>query len=251
MALLATIKNIWSHSPGFLKYLYFLFGLGSYAMCVLTIFHFAVFLHAPPAPKTSSDFHADVLTDIALLAGFVFQHSLLASQPVKNLFHAGNLGFLHRCCYVLSTALVLEVVMLFWRPLHTGTIWRLEPHSSPEKIVQAVYIAGWIGVCLQTWLMDHFELFGLKQISYALQGYEDPMAEKNPSAQVLYSHYRHPMFVCVLAVLWASPIMTFDRFSLALVFTVYQLIANGIDEQDIQYVEFQLVSGFRRLRSAK
>lgn len=77
------------------------------------------------------------------------------------------------------------------------------------------------------------------------------MAAKNIEAQQLYRHMRHPIMVAFLAVMWISPIMTLDRAIFALAMTIYQLLANSISQEDIDYVEDTLWSSFQSLKASK
>jgi len=220
-----------------------IWGLTIYVMCIATLFHVGRFLfHAQPrffwpdyVPVES--WATSLVVDLLLIFLFCGQHSFMASSLMKDIWNNSNVQLFQRSTYTLATAVVLEILVSFWKPIEY-VMW--DWGSSWDSTLFIIYICGWFLILLETLMMDHFELLGLKQIYFAVQGWNEPMKYKNNLVETLYSHSRHPILLGLLIILWSTPVMTVDHFFLCLVFIFYELLWNNIDKDDIQYVEDSL-----------
>jgi len=194
----------------------------------------------------------NLLINIILLLGFVFQHSCMASPRVKSLWKFSHFSHLERATYVLATSIALEVMMVLWR--RTNTRWVLWSVTS-ETICWFLNLAkwtGWFAIIVESFTMDHLELLGLKQIWWKSKGIWDfensnPMTEKSIPTQSLYSHLRHPLVTWLMLVLWCVDYMTLDRFIISLVFTIYLFAKNAVTEQDASHVFDRIHSNYYSL----
>jgi len=173
--------------------------------------------------------------DIALIALFGLQHSVMARRGFKRWWMQTVPPPLERSVYVLAASVVLMILFLFWRPIDT-IIWTV---SSPAlyDILWVGFWAGWLTVLLSTFLINHFELFGLQQAWYHLRGREAaPPTFRQP---FFYKWVRHPLYLGFFLAFWSTPEMTAGHLLLAVGLSIYMLIA-------IRYEETDLVSLFGR-----
>ncbi|XP_036433824.1 nurim [Colossoma macropomum] len=183
--------------------------------------------------------------DLALLALFSVQHSLLAWAPVKKACQSA-LGVLNRAMYCSTTALALQVLMRWWQPVTSAPcLWSVR--SAPwdiwfPLICFVVHFLCWAIICSILLIFDYPELLGLKQVYYECLGLGDPLSLKSPRAQRLYAHLRHPVCVELLLVLWLLPTLPLDRCVLAAYLSFYLALAHSLDAQDCAYLSTQLHS---------
>jgi methanethiol S-methyltransferase len=179
------------------------------------------------APAAGTVFSA-VLIDLALLALFGVQHTVMARPGFKKALTAGVPKLLERSTYLLASNALLLLLYWQWRPL-PETVWASEG-------VLAIVLTGlfWLGIVLvlvTTFLIDHFDLFGLRQSFAYLTGKPVPTYQfVTPS---VYKMVRHPLYVGWLLMFWAAPVMSQGRLLLAGVWTVYILIAIRYEERDL------------------
>ncbi|XP_076862344.1 nurim [Brachyhypopomus gauderio] len=183
--------------------------------------------------------------DLALLALFSAQHSLLAWTPVKRVSQS-VLGVLNRAMYCFTTALALQVLMHCWRPITSAPcLWSVR--TAPwdiwfPLICFTVHFLCWAVICSILLIFDYPELLGLKQVYYECLGLGDPLSMKSPRAQRLYAHLRHPVCAELLLVLWLVPTLSLDRCVLAMYLSLYLALAHTLDAQDCAYLSAQLHS---------
>lgn len=212
----------------------FLYGILSYAV------FFAVFLYgigfiggfltptSLDARPSGSVAHALTL-DFALLALFALQHSGMARPAFKAWWRKYVPEAAERSTYVLLSSLALALVYLYWEPIE-GTIWSA-PAGLARNLVLSLYLFGWLLLLYTTFLIDHFDLFGLKQVWRRLNDrtYRAPVF-RTPS---LYKFVRHPLYIGWLTIFWAAPTMTVAHLVFAMVTTAYILIAIRWEERDL------------------
>jgi len=172
---------------------------------------------------------ASLLIDLALLGLFAVQHSVMARPGFKRLFTRIVPEPAERSTYVLFSSLALILLFWQWRPLG-GVIWSIES-AAGQAVAYALFAAGWGIVLWTTCLINHFDLFGLRQVWLYLRGKEyTPMAFKTPGP---YKMIRHPMYIGWFLAFWATPVMTATHLLFALMTTAYILVAIVLEERDL------------------
>lgn len=170
-----------------------------------------------------------LLIDVVLLSIFAIQHSGMARQRVKDAITRFIPAPLERCTYVLFSSLALLLLFWQWRPIG-GIIWQAN-HFLGQTLLDSVYAFGWVLMLSATCLVDHFELFGLRQVYLYWHG--QPYRGPSFVTPGLYRHIRHPLYLGWLLVCWATPIMTVGHLVFALISTAYILLAIQLEEKDL------------------
>ena len=167
--------------------------------------------------------------DLSLLAAFALQHSGMARPAFKTWWKRFVPEAAERSTYVLLSSLALAALYVYWQPIG-GVVWSV-PDGAPRDVVIGVYLFGWLLLLYTTFLIDHFDLFGLKQVSrrFANKAYRAPVF-RTPS---LYKLVRHPLYIGWLTIFWAAPTMTVAHLIFALATTAYILIAIRFEERDL------------------
>ncbi|XP_051899764.1 nurim-like [Pristis pectinata] len=188
-----------------------------------------------------------LLFNLALLMFFILQHSLMATETVKN-WTLAAFGVLQRSLYVFCTAASLQLLMGYWKPIQTAPLlWNVcrEPYATWFPLICfIVHIIAWLIIFSIVLIFDYAELMGLKQVYYHCLALGDPMELKSQRAQRLYSHLRHPVFLEFLVILWLVPSLSLDRLLLSATFTLYLICGHGLDQQDYHYLRSQLNKKF-------
>jgi protein-S-isoprenylcysteine O-methyltransferase Ste14 len=167
--------------------------------------------------------------DLGLLAVFAVQHSGMARPAFKRWWTRIVPEPAERSTYVLVSSLLLVGLFVFWQPIG-GVVWRV-PEGWPHAVVLGLYLFGWALLLYTTFLIDHFDLFGLKQVWRRLRGsaYRPPQFH-TPS---LYKVVRHPLYIGWLTIFWAATTMTVAHLVFAVMTTAYILIAIQLEERDL------------------
>jgi protein-S-isoprenylcysteine O-methyltransferase Ste14 len=176
--------------------------------------------------------------DVGLIALFGLQHSIMARQGFKRWWMKIIPPPIERSVYVLAASIVLMILFVLWRPID-GIVWSVNPitHRVVNDLIWVVFWAGWLTVLLSTFLINHFELFGLQQAWFHLRGHDaEPPKFHQP---LFYKWVRHPLYLGFFLAFWATPQMTVGHLLLAGGMSVYMLIA-------IRYEEHDLISLFGR-----
>jgi methanethiol S-methyltransferase len=168
--------------------------------------------------------------DLALLAGFAVQHSGMARPAFKRWWTKMVPEAAERSTYVLFSSLLLVGLFVLWQPIG-GVIWSVPQDTVGFGVVVGVYLFGWALLLYATFLIDHFDLFGLAQSWRALTGktYTAPKFH-TPS---LYKVVRHPLYIGWLIIFWSAPTMTISHLVFAIMTTAYILIAIQFEERDL------------------
>lgn len=209
-------------------------GLGSYLLFLLaTIYGISFTLGGllpvpvalPPAPLVPA-----LLLDVGLLSLFGVQHSLMARSGWKQWWTSIIPPSLERSLYVLLASCILLALFWFWEPIPT-VIWQI---GNPllQASLYGTCLAGWGLVVLTSFQIDHFELFGLRQVWHAIR--RQPQASPEFRIPFLYRFVRHPMMSGFLLVFWATPHMTVDRLLFALGMSLYILIGTAFEERALR-----------------
>ena len=180
------------------------------------------------------------IIDLALIALFGVQHSVMARPGFKAWWTRIVPPPIERSVYCLAAAAVLGVLFVLWHPI-AGTVWDIT-NPAARTALWALFGMGWVIVFISTWLISHFELFGLSQVWRNWRGSEAPAVKLTTPA--FYRLVRHPIYSGFLLAFWATPTMSYGHLLLAAAMTVYVLIAIGHEERDLigefgdDYVEY-------------
>lgn len=177
----------------------------------------------PPAPLGQA-----IVVDLSLLVLFAVQHSTMARPAFKHWWATVLPVACRRSSYVLLSSLILLLLFWQWRPIPV-LVWKVEGLAA--SVVVGAYWLGWLIAVASTFMIDHFDLFGLRQAFVALRDKEAPgPAFKTP---LLYRIVRHPLMLGFLLVFWAGTEMTVGRLLSATVMTAYILIGLHLEERDL------------------
>ena len=210
-----------------------IYGLASYFIFSLSFGYAPAFIGNFLVPK-SIDVGPDtgpaqaVLINVILLGAFAIPHSVMARPAFKRWWTRIIPASCERSTYVLISSALLILIFWQWRPI-TTTIWRVEGWAA--AMLTAIFWMGWLIALLSTFQIDHFELFGLRQVFDALRGAANRVqALKTP---LLYRLVRHPLMLGLLLAFWATPHMTAGHLLFAVMNTVYILVGVRLEERDL------------------
>jgi protein-S-isoprenylcysteine O-methyltransferase Ste14 len=222
----------------FNRILVFAYGLASYAVFFATFLYAIAFIGnfqvAGLVPVTldgppRASFGTALLIDLGLLALFAVQHSLMARPFFKRWFTRMIPEAAERSTYVLFSSLALILLFYFWQPLG-GMVWDVR-HPNGRAVLLALFAFGWLLVLVATFLINHFDLFGLRQIWLQLVG--RPYTALKFGTPGPYKLVRHPLYVGWFFAFWATPTMTGTHLLFAIMTTAYILVAIQLEERDL------------------
>jgi protein-S-isoprenylcysteine O-methyltransferase Ste14 len=168
--------------------------------------------------------------DVALIALFGLQHSVMARPGFKKGWTRIVPAPVERSTYLVFASLALILMYLFWQPIPAPVLWHVEGRTA-AAVLWALFGLGWLVVLLSTFLISHFELFGLKQVWRHARGKAaEPMSFRQP---FFYKLVRHPLYSGFFIAFWATPVMTAGHLVLALGMSAYMLIAIRYEERDL------------------
>ncbi|MBV9842443.1 MAG: isoprenylcysteine carboxylmethyltransferase family protein [Sphingomonadaceae bacterium] len=211
------------------------YAIAAYAVFLATFLYLVAFVagwpivphtvdHGPAAPLAGA-----LAIDAALIALFGVQHSIMARQGFKRGWARIVPAPIERSTYMLFACAALILMFLLWRPISTP-IWHVEARWA-TVLIWALFAAGWLIVLLSTFLINHFELFGLQQVYHHWRG----VAAAAPKLRqpLFYRLVRHPLYSGFFLAFWATPAMTGGHLLLALGLSAYMLIAIRYEERDL------------------
>jgi protein-S-isoprenylcysteine O-methyltransferase Ste14 len=221
------------------RLLCFLYGLISYAISLAVFAYLAGFIANVFVPRSidaaggaAAPLGVALLVNLGLLLLFGVQHSVMARPTFKKFWTRLVPEPIERSTYMLFTNAAMFALFLLWQPIDL-TVWNVA-NPAARTSMWALYIAGWGAVLFATFLLNHFDLFGLRQVWLHLRGRQyTHLTFKTP---LLYSWIRHPLYVGWMIVFWATPTMTLGHALFALALTAYMLIAIRFEERNL--VEF-------------
>ncbi|WP_284124881.1 methanethiol S-methyltransferase [Parerythrobacter aestuarii] len=227
-----------------------LYAVATYFLFFATFVYLIAFVGGVFVPKTvdsgvAGPMGVAVAVDLVLIALFGVQHSVMARPGFKRWLT----GFLHpaieRSTYVLMTLVVLWIMFAFWQPI-PNVIWAVDTETATLAL-WALFLVGWTIAFISTWLLNHFELFGLQQVWLDFTG-KEPVEQKFRQP-LFYKVSRHPLYLGMLIGIWAIPVMTAGHLLFAAGMTIYVLIAIRYEERDLvaflgeQYAEYRTKVG--------
>jgi protein-S-isoprenylcysteine O-methyltransferase Ste14 len=212
----------------------FVYGILCYLVFLATFFYALGFVGDLVVPKfidsgTQGPLPAALLIDTALLGLFAVQHSLMARPWFKRAWTRVVPESAERSTYVLFSSLALLLLFWQWRPVGV-VVWSVESQAGRTG-VYGLYFFGWLLLLASTFMIDHFDLFGLRQVWRHLLGRSYIQTEfKTPG---LYRLVRHPIYLSWLCIFWAAPRMTAAHLVFALATTLYIFVAIRFEERDL------------------
>ena len=223
----------------------FFYGIFCYLVFLATFLYAIGFIGNFGVPKSIDSspqlpFSYALLINCALLGLFAVQHSVMARQWFKAVWTEIVPPQIERSTYVLFSSLALIFLFWLWEPMG-GVIWSVE-NTAGRAAIYALYAFGWLTVLVATFLINHFDLFGLRQVWLHLRGRAyTPLGFRTPGP---YRYVRHPLYVGWLLVFWAAPIMTSAHLVFAILTTAYILVAIQFEERDLvrfhaEYAEYR------------
>lgn len=229
------------------RWLFLAYGVATYTI-FLGVFLYAIGFIGNFGTPTSLDanpsrpFPEALVINLGLLSLFALQHSGMARRGFKKVWTKIVPEALERSTYVLFTNVCLIALFALWQPMG-GTVWSVESEAATTALI-TLYVFGWALVLVSTFVIDHFDLFGLKQTWAFFRGKtHEPPKFRQPA---LYRIVRHPLYVGWLIVFWAAPVMTIAHLVFALVTTAYILVAIQLEERDLIHFHGESYREYRR-----
>jgi len=225
----------------------FLYGIASYAVFLVSFLYAVGFVGNLWVPKSidsgsSVSLVEALIVDALLLGAFAIQHSVMARPAFKRWWTRIVPEKAERSTFVLAASLLLLLLYWQWRPIATP-VWHVED-SLGRAALTGVFWLGWGVVLFSTFLINHFNLFGLQQVFAALRRREVPHPEfRTP---VLYKLVRHPIMLGFLLAFWATPDMSVGRLLFAAMTTGYILVALQFEERDLAKLFGRAYEEYRR-----
>ena len=217
----------------FTRLLILLYAIASYAAFLVSFLCAVGFVGNYLLPKSidvggPTNLGEAIVVDLLLLATFAIQHTIMARPAFKHGWAKVLPAACQRSTYVLLSSLILLLLFWQWQPIPTP-IWRIDGIAA--SLLTGVYWLGWLLVLASTFMIDHFDLSGLRQAFFALRGAEAP----GPSFRtpLLYKIVRHPLMLGFLLAFWATPEMTAGHLLFAIMTTAYILVGLRFEERDL------------------
>jgi methanethiol S-methyltransferase len=213
----------------------FIYGVAAYVACLAVLLYFVAFSGNLWVPKSvdvgaNAGWFEALVTDVLLLALFGVQHSVMARRGFKRWWTRIVPPPVERSTYVVATCVALALLFWLWLPITTPVIWQAQ-RAPAIMVLWAGFGLGAVVVVLSTFLLNHFELFGLQQVFARLTHRNmPPAAFRTP---MLYRYVRHPLYVGLLLGLWSVPVMTAGRLLFAAGLSLYILIGIMFEERDL------------------
>lgn len=218
------------------RFIAFIYGIIAYILFLGAFLYAIAFVGDFLVPKTintgvETPFTQALIINMAVLSVFALQHSIMARPGFKRWWTQFVHPAIERSTYVLLSSLALILIYWQWRPL-TAIVWEVQ-NEAVATLLHGVFALGWLIVLLSTFMINHFDLFGLKQVYEYLNKLEPkPIPFK---MSFLYGIIRHPLMLGFIIAFWASPVMTVGHLIFSITTTLYILVAvKFLEERDLR-----------------
>jgi protein-S-isoprenylcysteine O-methyltransferase Ste14 len=216
------------------RLLAFLYGIASYVVFFATFLYAIGFVEGLIVPKTIdtgpvAPMTQALIVNLLLMSLFAVQHSVMARKQFKRWWTRLIPPSVERATYVLFASLALALLLWQWQPMPT-VVWQI---ANPQIAVAVMVLSfiGWVIVLTSTFLINHFELFGLHQVANNLTGRSMPTPRfRTP---LYYQFVRHPIYLGFVVAFWAAPTMTAGHLLFAAVTTAYIVVGIKLEERDL------------------
>jgi protein-S-isoprenylcysteine O-methyltransferase Ste14 len=214
----------------------FLYGIVAYVVFFVTFLYAIGFVENLVVPKTIDGGTAAapataqaLIVNLVLMSIFAIQHSVMARPQFKQWWTKFVPRSVERTTYVLLASLALALLIWQWQPM-PAVVWQIADPSIAMAVIVLSFV-GWLIVLTSTFLINHFELFGLHQVANNLTGRAMPAPRfRTP----LYYHFvRHPIYLGFIIAFWAAPTMTVGHLLFAAVTTAYIIVGIQLEERDL------------------
>ncbi len=216
---------------GFIAVIY---GVVAYGFTLVALLYLIGFVGNLVVPKsidsgTAGPLRQSAIVDKLLIGLFAIQHSVMASQGFKSWWTRIVPPSVERSTYVLFASFALLLLYWQWRPI-PSPVWTAD-NPVTAGAIDAIFWLGWVVLVASTFMLSHFEMFGLSQVFARLFG--KPLSDAKFRTPLLYRYVRHPIYLGVLLAVWATPVMTAGHLLFSAVITAYILIGIQLEERDL------------------
>jgi protein-S-isoprenylcysteine O-methyltransferase Ste14 len=216
------------------RFIAFLYGIVAYAVFLVTFLYAIGFVEGFLVPRTidtgsAAPFLEALIVNVVLMSVFAIQHSVMARRQFKAWWTRIVPASVERSTYVLLSSLALIVLFWQWRAM-PAVVWQIANPAAANAVI-ALSLVGWLIVLTSTFLINHFELFGLHQVANNLAG--RPMPVPRFRTPVYYKLVRHPIYLGFIIAFWAAPVMTVGHLLFAAVTTAYIVVGALLEERDL------------------
>ena len=217
-----------------LKFIAFLYGLVAYFAFFVTVLYAIGFVMGLVVPKTidtgtESSTPESLIVNLLLMTLFAVQHSVMARKQFKQWWTQYVPKAVERSTYVLLASLALMLLFWQWRPM-PAIVWQID-NPDVAVAIATLSLLGWVMVFTSTFLINHFELFGLHQVANNLTG--RAMPTQRFRTPLYYKFVRHPIYLGFIIAFWAAPTMSVGHLLFAGVTTAYIFVGIFLEERDM------------------